>query len=149
QPTCWTTATSLSPVSGNPYASTCSGAVDSNYTIGYVAGVVTVRPVTTTTSVTSSLSPSTYMQLVTFTATVTPQYAGTVPTGTVTFQDTYNGTTTTLGTFTLTALSGGVATLSTSSLQDTYSNSITAVYGGDGNFVTSTSSAIQQTVQPA
>ena len=38
-PTCSTAATSASPVGS--YASTCSGAVDSNYTITYVAGSVT------------------------------------------------------------------------------------------------------------
>ena len=35
QPTCTTAATSSSPVAGSPYASSCSGAVDSNYTISY------------------------------------------------------------------------------------------------------------------
>ncbi len=44
KPTCSTTDTgsSSSPVSGSPYASSCIGAVDTNYTIGYVAGSVTV-----------------------------------------------------------------------------------------------------------
>ena len=48
QPTCSTTATSHSPVGS--YPSTCSGAVDSNYSFTYVAGNVTViqaTPVTT------------------------------------------------------------------------------------------------------
>ena len=44
QPTCSTTATSTSPVSGSPYPSTCSGAVAANYTITNVAGTVTVTP---------------------------------------------------------------------------------------------------------
>ena len=39
-PTCSTVATSASPV--GVYASTCSGAIDPNYTISYVAGVVNV-----------------------------------------------------------------------------------------------------------
>ena len=38
-PTCSTTATSHSPAGS--YPSTCSGAVDSNYTISYVSGTVT------------------------------------------------------------------------------------------------------------
>jgi len=42
KPTCSTTATSSSPVSGSPYPSTCSGAADSNYTITYAPGTVTV-----------------------------------------------------------------------------------------------------------
>jgi len=39
-PTCSTTATSNSPA--GTYPTTCSGAVDSNYTIAYVAGVLTI-----------------------------------------------------------------------------------------------------------
>jgi subtilisin family serine protease len=45
-PTCSTTATSTSDV--GDYPSSCSGAVDGNYTIGYVAGTVTVTPATAT-----------------------------------------------------------------------------------------------------
>ena len=42
QPTLSTTATASSHVSGNPYTITASGAVDSDYTITYVAGSLTV-----------------------------------------------------------------------------------------------------------
>ena len=42
-------------------------------------------------------------------------------------------------------LSGGVATFNTSALTDG-SHSITAIYGGDSNFVVSNSSALSQTV---
>jgi hypothetical protein len=73
---------------------------------------------------------------VTFTATVTSTASG-VPTGTVTFLD----RTTLLGTGALN--SGGVATFTTSSLAFG-SHSITASYGGDTNFATSTSSALTQ-----
>ncbi len=50
QPTCTTTATSTSPVSPPTYPSSCSGAADQNYTIGYVNGSVTINaaPVTAT-----------------------------------------------------------------------------------------------------
>ena len=41
-PACSTTATSSSPVGS--YPSSCSGAVDANYDISYVAGTVTVNP---------------------------------------------------------------------------------------------------------
>jgi FtsP/CotA-like multicopper oxidase with cupredoxin domain len=41
--TCTTTATSTSPVGSYPIA--CSGAVDANYTITYLAGTLTVTPV--------------------------------------------------------------------------------------------------------
>ena len=45
-PTCSTTATSGSPVSGSPYVSSCSGAVDSNYTIHYTNGSVVMNAAT-------------------------------------------------------------------------------------------------------
>ena len=38
QPSLTTTATTSSHVSGNPYTITASGAVDSDYTIGYASG---------------------------------------------------------------------------------------------------------------
>ncbi|HKW89459.1 MAG TPA: Ig-like domain-containing protein [Candidatus Acidoferrales bacterium] len=90
-----------------------------------------------TTGVTSSLNPSTFGQLVTFTATVTPATSGT-PTGSVTFK---NGATT-LATKTL---SGGAALYATSALAPG-SLSITAVYGGDSNFTGSTSAVLTQVV---
>ena len=43
KPTCTTTATSSSPVSGSPYSSSCAGAVDANYSFAYVPGSVTVN----------------------------------------------------------------------------------------------------------
>jgi len=149
--TCGTSATSAS--SAGTYASFCASALDNNYVISYVAGTVTVTQATTATAVVSS-SPnnsSTYMQQVTFTATVTPQFAGTIPTGTVTFYN--NGSS--IGTSTLSPSTCGMAscpdqaTFSISSLPDIGSDSITATYNGDGNFVTSTSAAITQTVMPA
>jgi hypothetical protein len=42
QPSCSTTATTSSTVAGSPYPSSCHGAVDSNYTITYVNGSVSV-----------------------------------------------------------------------------------------------------------
>ncbi len=42
QPTLTTTATASSHVSGNPYTITATGAVDSDYTISYAAGTLTV-----------------------------------------------------------------------------------------------------------
>ena len=69
-PTCTTTATSGSPVAGSPYPSTCSGAVDPNYSISYTAGSVAVSqaPLTITAS-----SPTTPYGTV---AAITPSYAG-------------------------------------------------------------------------
>lgn len=94
-----------------------------------------------TTALTSSLNPSTYGQAVTFTATVS-HTASPVPTGTVTFK--MGGTT--LGTGTLD--SSGVATLTTSTLT-AGTHTITAVYGGDANYLGSTSAALHQVVNKA
>src|SRR5208283_1478034 len=71
QPTCSTTATSTSPVSGSPYPSSCSGAADSNYTINYLNGSVTESPATLT--ITASSGSFTYGGTV---PTITPSYAG-------------------------------------------------------------------------
>ena len=48
QPTLTTTATAGSGVSGNPYAITASGAVNSDYSISYVSATLTVTPVALT-----------------------------------------------------------------------------------------------------
>ncbi|MBZ5552579.1 MAG: Ig-like domain repeat protein, partial [Acidobacteriia bacterium] len=90
---------------------------------------------TTTTALTSSLNPSNVGDAVTLTATVTSGGTGTI-TGTVTFND----GATALGTGTVTA---GVATFATSALT-AGTHSITAVYGGDAAFSTSTSTAVSQ-----
>src|SRR5207253_1737669 len=44
-PTLSANATAASHVSGNPYTITAAGAFDTDYTIGYVAGTLTVTPV--------------------------------------------------------------------------------------------------------
>lgn len=91
----------------------------------------------TTTALSSSTNPSIVGESVTFTATVTSTTTGTI-TGSVTFKD----GAATLGSGTI---SSGVATFSTSALtQGTHS--ITAVYDGSSTFNTSTSSALNQTV---
>jgi len=104
------------------------------------SGAITVNKAGTTTGLGSSLNPSQAGQSVTFTATLTATGGGTI-TGTVTFKD----GATIIGTGTL---SGNVATFTTSSLSVT-THSITAVYGGDGNYNGSTSSTVSQTVNPS
>jgi len=94
----------------------------------------------TNTSLTSSVNPSTFGQMVTFTATVSSA-AGT-PAGTVTILD----GATTLGTGTLN--SSGVATFGTSNLSAA-SHAITAVYGDNGTFLSSTSPIVSQVVNQA
>jgi CSLREA domain-containing protein len=94
-----------------------------------------VGPVATTTTVASSLNPSTFGQSVTFIATV----SGSSPTGTVQFRD---GGTNLGGSI---ALSAGTAQFATSALA-VGSHSITAVYGGNASNLTSTSAALVQAV---
>jgi hypothetical protein len=97
-----------------------------------------INKAATTTSLTSSLNPSSLGTSVTFTAVVAAG-SGT-PAGSVTFK---NGTTV-LG---VRALSAGKATLSTTSLTSG-SHSITAVYSGGTNYAGSTSPVLTQVVGP-
>ena len=93
-----------------------------------------VNQASTTTSVTSSKNSSTFGQSVTFTATVTPA-SGSIPNNeTVTFYD--NGASIGTG---ATSGGNGTATFTTSSLT-AGSHPITATYGGDSNFSSSTGS---------
>ena len=99
----------------------------------------TIGKAASSTSVTSSNNPSIIGTAVTLTASVTSSATGIPLTGTVTFQD----GTSALGNG---MLSGGTATFTTSGLT-AGTHSITAVYGGDPNFGSSTSSpALMQTV---
>ena len=96
--------------------------------------------VTTTTTLASDNNPSTYGQTVTFSATVSSS-AGT-PTGNVTFKD----GATILGTGTLD--SSGQATFMTSSLP-AGTHSITAVFDGSSNYLSSSSGVLTQIVNQA
>ena len=119
---------------GNVYGTTYQGGT-------YNQGVVyEVTPgAATTTTLTSSPNPSTYGQAVTFIAAVTSS-AGAPPDGeTVSFMEGQ----TVLGTG---SLSGGSASLTISTLPKG-TNSITAAYGGDSNFVGSTSNVVKQKVE--
>jgi len=102
----------------------------------------TVNKAATTTSVVSSLDPSTYGTAVTFTATIVPAISGPIS-GTVTFKD---------GAATLGAVAVNTtthkATFATPDLA-VGAHSITAVYGGDSDFNASTSAALAQTVNKA
>jgi hypothetical protein len=99
--------------------------------------MVKIVPPTTTTTLTSSLNPSTLGAAVKFTAVVRPS-AGNTPTGTVTFR---NGTTT-LGTV---GLSGGVAALTTASLP-VGTLSITGTYNPTSTDRSSVSAPLKQVV---
>ena len=95
-----------------------------------------------TTTLTSSSNPSVFGQPVTFTATITANAPGNGnPGGSVTFAD----GTTTLATV---SLSGGSASYTTSTLSVNAGHTIGASYGGDGNFLSS-STTISQAVNMA
>jgi hypothetical protein len=81
------------------------------------------------------VNPSNFGQFVTFTATVKPQFSGTL-TGSVTF---YDGTTALKTAY----LSGGVAKFTTSTLT-VGSHTITATYNGSTNFDDSSASLTQR-----
>jgi CSLREA domain-containing protein len=98
---------------------------------------ITVNKALPIVSIASSANPVLLQNAITLSATIASG-AGT-PTGTVTFLD----GSTPLGTGTL---SGGVVTLTTSSLA-AGTHSITAAYGGDANFLASTSSPLTQLVE--
>jgi len=118
---------------------TATYAGDANYaTSASTTLTQMVTQATTTTALISSLNPSTYGTSVTFTATVSP----TAPDGeSVTFYD--SGVSIGTGT-----TASGSATLATAALAAA-SHTITATYAGDANYVTSTSSAVTQTVNQA
>jgi Bacterial Ig-like domain (group 3)/Putative Ig domain/Ubiquitin-activating enzyme E1 FCCH domain len=100
----------------------------------------TINPAATKTVVSTSGSPSTFGQSVTFTATVTVKNPGSgLPFGKVEFKD----GSAVIGSGTLNG--SGHATYSTTMLA-VGTHSITAVFEGDADFTTSTSSAITQRV---
>ncbi|HUY63076.1 MAG TPA: Ig-like domain repeat protein [Acidimicrobiales bacterium] len=101
-----------------------------------------VNKAASTITLVSSANPTAAQTTVVLTAAVAAASPGSgTPTGTVTFM---NGATT-LGTGTMTA---GVATFTTAALAPG-SYSLTAVYGGDSNFTSSTSSTLNQQVTAA
>jgi hypothetical protein len=149
------TSLGTATVSSNAAQITVSGLAPGSHSItasyggnanlaGSTSGVLTqtVNKAATSTSVSSSMDPSTYGQSVTFTATVQPA-SGSSPTGTVTFLD----GSTQLGTGNL---SGGVAQFTTAGTAlNAGAHSITARYAGDSNFAGSTSGVLTQTVNAA
>ncbi len=132
-------------VTGTPHHVTATYLGDGNFS-GSVSGSYTQTVGATqdssAVSVTSNINPSVSGTGVTFTATVGPGGSATgVPSGQVQFKD--GGTN--LGP--LVTLSGGVASYTDPALTGPPSSqSITAVYSGDGNFKTSTSAAYTQSV---
>jgi len=113
---------------------------DPNYTGTATGTLIIAAPlVVTSTALTSSAASVPVGTNVTFTATVTG--TGGTPTGTITF---LNGTAS-LGTGTLNA--SGIAILTTS-FSAAGTDSITAEYGGDATFKSSTSTSLSETIVP-
>ena len=104
-----------------------------------------VNPAPTTTVLAPSPIPANFGQQVTLTATVSPNLASPppTPTGTVSFYLGTPGTHELLGTGALT--SSGKATLKTSAMPGG-SDSLYAVFGGDANYTTSSSTTLNETV---
>ncbi len=123
---------------------------DSNFSVSDSAPLSeTFNPYTSTTSIVSSLNPTTVGQGVTFTATITPQSGAIVaPTGTVQF---YDGVIK-IGAPVPVALVGGVyqATSPTDSWPAPGTHLISAVYSGDANFAGSndTATPLSEIVNP-
>src|SRR5262249_46555997 len=138
--TCTTAALS---VAQHGVTATYSG--DSNFVGSSTAAALTqtVNKAAVTTTLGTAASPSTSGQAVSFTATVAAAAPGAgVPSGSVTFKD----GATMLGTGTLSTSNGTtVASFTTSSL-GAGQHTITASYGGDGNFLTGTSAPLTQYV---
>jgi hypothetical protein len=134
-----TIATAASPVSEYPISVTLAGPAATDYTVKLAsdAGDITIGKAPTTVTLTSStLSPFSGIP-VTFTALAASSTTGT-PTGTVSF---YDGT----NLLSTAPITNGSATYTPSGLAGGAHN-ITAVYSGDANFTTSTSSAVVETV---
>ncbi len=113
-----------------------------NYRIRMVSMQQTVNPASTSLTLASSLDPSSLDQLVMFSAAVQARSPGSgTPAGAVTFADGSS----TLGTA---PLVNGVATIGSSGLTVGI-HSITAIYGGDGNFLGNTATWSQTVTRAA
>ena len=134
-----TTATAASPVSQYPISVTLAGPAATDYTVTLAAtsgGITIGKAASTVTLTSSSLAPFSGTP-VTFTALAASSTTGT-PSGTVSF---YDGTTLLI----TTPIANGSATYTFSGLAGG-GHSITAVYSGDSNFTSSTSTAVVETV---
>jgi hypothetical protein len=124
---CTTTATTASANGTYPITCAAGTLAANNYAFTFVDGTLTVGKTASTTSVTSSLNPSTYGQNVIFTANVTSGATGQVRfsiDGTVQTPD-------------VTLSASGTVTLSTASLT-VGSHTVSAQYLGDANYAGST-----------
>ena len=147
--TCSTGATALD-ASGTAYPVVASYGGDTNYggSSSSPAQQLTVDQASTTTALSLSSSTVTYgnEEAVTYTAAVSPQFAGSTPRGTVTV----TSGATTLCTFTLPTATPACTT-STGTVLDASGTpyALAATYGGDANFTGSADSSQSLTVNQA
>ena len=141
-----TCVTSALTASGSPDSVTATYNGDSNSLPSNTSNTVSqVIKSGTTTALTSSSNALVFGESVTFTATITATAPGVGnPTGMVAFTD----GATAIGGCSSQTVSGGIATCVTNALP-VGSHSVTATYGGDTNFQSSASSAVNQTVNRA
>ena len=99
----------------------------SNYTLTGASGSVTITQANIAVTVSSSSNPSGYLDALTFTANITPADA----TGSVTF---FNGATP----FSTNNLVAGTAVSASINTLPRGTNTVTAIYGGDGNYLAGT-----------
>jgi hypothetical protein len=131
-------ALSLSTLAAGSHSITAAYSGDSSDAASTSTALAqTVNKAATTVALASSKNPQASGSSVTFTASVSP----TAATGSVEFLD----GTAVLGTVTL---SGGKAALSLSTLS-VGAHSIKAIYSGDGNYLTSTSAVLTQSITGA
>jgi len=138
----------FSDVSNFTVSATSSQAAGEDFTVNLagcgVAPGGACPPSATTTTLESSVNPSTFGQAVTFTATVDAPSISDVPTGSVTFVDTT--TSTTLGTVALD--SSGQASFTTSTFA-VGSHAIQATYTPDSSDFAGSVGSLTQVVNPA
>ncbi len=136
------------PASGS-YTVTATYSGDTNFGSSSVTAAQTVNTTATTTTVIASPSTSTVNQAVTFTATITPAvipFSGsTNPSGTVNFTYTLGGgaAVTLCSSVAVSTVAEVTTAACTAPLPTAGSYSVTVVYSGDANFITSSNTAVQ------
>jgi len=130
-PAVGTAAISTLPVGS--YNATATYAGDANYagSTATLASPQVVNQVATTTTAVAVPNPGVAGKPVAITATVAAKSGTVIPTGTVTFADTFNGVTTTLGAGAITLSGTGTATVNPALAAGTHS--ILISYSGDTN----------------